>query len=221
MTGEDRDLGMDRPITRRDFVSGVSVAIGGAVVGGRVAGQPSRVEAAAQEATATSYPPLRSGYRGAHPGSFEAAHAARGATTVPAARDTRETYDLVGGGGGLSGLAAAYYFRTRAGASARVLIIDNHDDFGGHAKRNEFVHNGRVLMATGGSAYMVAPSTWTSEARQILTDLGIEKGHPTHNLNRNLYLRWSGIDLVQTVFDEAHRAVRELEPRRYGYFERI
>ena len=31
----------------------------------------------------------------------------------------------------------------------------------------------------------------------------------------------SGIDLVQTAFDEAFRAVRELEPRRYGYYERI
>ena len=90
-------------------------------------------------------------------------------------------------GGGLSGLAAAYYYRKRAGKSARILVLDNHDDFGGHAKRNEFVHDGRVLMATGGSAYLVATSTWTHEAAQVLRDLGIEKGHPTHKRDPHLF----------------------------------
>jgi spermidine dehydrogenase len=189
MNAEDRDLGMDRPITRRDFVSGVSVAIGGALAaskgvsaGGRAAEQGQTIEP-----TAANYPPMRTGMRGAHPGSFEAAHATRDARTTPTGQDTGESYDLVVVGGGLSGLAAAYYFRKKAGPNARILIVDNHDDFGGHAKRNEFLYNGRLLMATGGSAYMVAPSTWTHEARSILKDLGIEKGHPTHNLNRDLF----------------------------------
>jgi spermidine dehydrogenase len=66
-------------------------------------------------------------------------------------------------------------------------VIDNHDDFGGHAKRNEFIYNGRTLMDTGGSAYMVAPSTWTRESRQILEDLGIQKGHPTYKIQNDLY----------------------------------
>jgi spermidine dehydrogenase len=180
---------MDRAISRRDFVSGVSVAVGGALISSnrlqaRTVQTPGAVEGAV---TAENYPPMRYGMRGAHPGSFEAAHAARGAQSVPAAEDTRETYDLIVVGGGLSGLAAAYYFRKRAGASARILVLDNHDDFGGHAKRNEYVYNGRTLMTTGGSAYLVAPSTWTHEAKQLLDDLGIEKGHPTHKTDRDLY----------------------------------
>ena len=167
MNAEDRRLGMDRPITRRDFVSGVSVAIGGALVSSKTGHALGPAEAMAQgiEPTAANYPPMRTGLRGAHPGSFEAAHAARGASSVPAAENTQETYDLIVVGGGLSGLAAAFYFRKKAGPSARILVLDNHDDFGGHAKRNEYVYNGRLLMTTGGSAYMVAPSTWTHEAR--------------------------------------------------------
>jgi spermidine dehydrogenase len=191
MNAEDRRLGMDRPITRRDFVAGTSVAVGAALLSSSGLKAISQAVGGAQpfapEQAADYYPPTRTGMRGAHPGSFEAAHAARGPQPYDNPEDTRETYDLVVVGGGLSGLAAAYYFRKKAGPSARILVIDNHDDFGGHAKRNEFVYNGRTLMATGGSAYMVAPSTWTHEAIQIIKDLGIEKGHPTHKVDRGLY----------------------------------
>jgi len=31
------------------------------------------------------------------------------------------------------GLAAAHFFRDRAASDVRVLVLDNHDDFGGHA----------------------------------------------------------------------------------------
>jgi spermidine dehydrogenase len=78
--------------------------------------------------------------RGQHPGSFETAHAQ--------ARDRKrfaldglpveERYDLVVVGGGISGLSAAWFYRRAAGPTARILVLDNHDDFGGHAKRNEF-----------------------------------------------------------------------------------
>jgi spermidine dehydrogenase len=199
MNAEDREIGMDRPITRRDFISGVSVAVGGALVsstalqafgpasGTGAPGATTADQPFAPELAADYYPPARYGLRGAHPGSFEAAHAARDGQAFANPEDTRETYDLIVVGGGLSGLAAAYYFRKKAGPSARILVLDNHDDFGGHAKRNEYVHNGRTLMVTGGSAYMVAPSTWTYEAIQLIKDLGIEKGHPTHKVDRELY----------------------------------
>ncbi len=45
-------------------------------------------------------------------------------------------YDLVVVGGGASGLSAAYFYR-KEHPDARILILDIHDDFGGHAKRNE------------------------------------------------------------------------------------
>lgn len=64
-----------------------------------------------------------------------------------------------------------------------MLILDNHDDFGGHAKRNEFVVDGRVLMPTGGSPYMVAPKTWTFEARQLLREIGIDRRDAAYALD--------------------------------------
>jgi spermidine dehydrogenase len=61
-------------------------------------------------------------------------------------QQTDADYDLVIVGGGLSGLAAATRYRQEVGANAKVLILDNHDDFGGHAKRNEFTVDGRKLI---------------------------------------------------------------------------
>jgi spermidine dehydrogenase len=84
--------------------------------------------------------------RGSHPGAFEVTHSLRDGTFWEKAGkpvETGEEYDLVVVGGGISGLAAAYFYRKQAGPSARILILDNHDDFGGHAKRNEFHLGGR------------------------------------------------------------------------------
>ena len=82
MNAEDRRLGMDRPITRRDFVAGTSVAVGAALLSSSGLKAMSQVVGGAQpfapEQAADYYPPTRTGMRGAHPGSFEAAHAARG-----------------------------------------------------------------------------------------------------------------------------------------------
>ena len=60
--------------------------------------------------------------------------------------------------GGISGLSAAYFFRKQVGPDARVLILNNHDDFGGHAKRNEFRYQGRMFLMNGGTVYVEAPS---------------------------------------------------------------
>lgn len=182
MNGEDRDLGMDRAISRRDFVQGVAVGVGAAAT--TLADSTAALAQATQvpPADAKTYPPLRNGMRGAHPGSFEDAPGMRqvmGAPPeMPAAFKTGETYDLVVVGGGISGLAAAYFYRQRAGASAKILILDNHDDFGGHAKRNEFYYKGRQLLAAGGSDYLVAPPTWTKECIGLIEDLGIDWRHP-------------------------------------------
>ncbi|MFX8813066.1 FAD/NAD(P)-binding protein, partial [Acinetobacter baumannii] len=90
---------------------------------------------------------------------FEAAHALRDGTLKLAdAQDSGEHYDLVIVGGGLSGLAAAHFFHQRVGPGARVLVLDNHDDFGGHAKRNEFTVGGRKLVVNGGTLNIESPS---------------------------------------------------------------
>ena len=97
------------------------------------------------------YPPALTGLRGSHDGSFEAAHAvAREGRSFPIPKQqTEATYDLVVVGGGISGLSAAKFFRDRNGEGSRILVLDNHDDFGGHAKRNEFHHRGMMLLSLG------------------------------------------------------------------------
>jgi spermidine dehydrogenase len=123
------------------------------------------------------YPPTLTKMRGSHSGSFETAHALRdGAFWETAGKpiDTRESYDLVVVGGGISGLAAAYFYRARAGASARILILDNHDDFGGHAKRNEFHPAGRMLLANGGTWSIESPYPYSLAAHGLMTELGID-----------------------------------------------
>ena len=158
---------MDRDISRRDFVSGMGVAIGASWL------PPSLAAEAGMQAAPGYYPPALTGMRGSHPGSFEVAHAA---VTGQAWRgtDTGEDYDLVVVGGGISGLAAAYFYRQSAGSDARILILDNHDDFGGHAKRNEFMIDGRLMLGYGGTQSIEAPSSYPAAAKRLLTELGID-----------------------------------------------
>ena len=170
----DRALGMDRSITRRDFLNGVAVGVG--VLG---PGALGAAEAAARFAQDRSgyYPPALAGMRGSHAGSFEVAHALRDGSfwkNAAPAVDTKETYDLVIVGAGLSGLAAAYYYRQRTSPSARILILDNHDDFGGHAKRNEFHAGGRLLLANGGTWAIESPFPYSTAARGLVDELGID-----------------------------------------------
>jgi len=114
--------------------------------------------------------------RGSHDGSYDYAHALRDGNAFKSAftrTDARETYDLVIVGGGISGLAAAYFYRA-SNASAKILILDNHDDFGGHAKRNEFRPGGRLLITNGGTLSIESPFDYSQEARGLLSELGIE-----------------------------------------------
>ncbi|MDH4108168.1 MAG: NAD(P)/FAD-dependent oxidoreductase [Gammaproteobacteria bacterium] len=156
-------------INRRDFLNGVAL---GVAAGGSL----SPLELLALEAASGRYPPLLTGLRGSHPGSFEVAHALawNGATWPRPDAQTDATYDLVVVGAGLSGLAAAWLYRQKAGDDARILVLDNHDDFGGHAKRNEFVVDGRTLICYGGSQSIDTPGHYSRASAQLLKDVGIE-----------------------------------------------
>jgi len=175
---QDKQLGMDRSIARRDFLNGAAVAVGSSLAGGFLPGLEWIAEGAEQFAQDKPgyYPPTLTGMRGSHDGSFEAAHSERDGSFWKQAGspiETGETYDFVVAGGGISGLAAAYFCR-KQNPSARVLILDNHDDFGGHAKRNEFHVNSRMLLANGGTVSIESPFPYSAEARGLLTELGIE-----------------------------------------------
>jgi spermidine dehydrogenase len=167
----DRYLGMDRPISRRDFLNGAAVIVGGSLLSGL-----TQTGKSAGTGISPS-PPQRTGLRGSHPGSFETAHSLRDGTfwkTAPPPVDTSETYDLVVVGAGISGLAAAHFFRQRVGKSARILILENHDDFGGHAKRNEFHLGGKLQLANGGTFLIDSPTPYSAEADGLLKKLGID-----------------------------------------------
>jgi spermidine dehydrogenase len=167
----DRELGMDRPIARRDFLNGAAMAVVGAGAVGALGGvRPAHAAAAA-------YPPALTGYRGHHAGSWEVMHGVADGSfwaSAGSVAETGERYDLVVVGGGISGLAAAFEYRRRA-PGARVLILDSHDDFGGHAKRNEFTtRSGRTLIGYGGSQSMQTPSYWTPAVKEMIAAIGID-----------------------------------------------
>jgi spermidine dehydrogenase len=175
--GANQVFGMKRSITRRDFLDGVAVAVGGAAAGGLLPGFTAAAHAdeAAQD-RAGYYPPALTGLRGNHPGSFETAHALRDADFWPKAgaiAATGEDYDLVVVGGGISGLAAAHFYRARNPA-ARILILDNHDDIGGHAKRNEFSPGGRLELMNGGTLSIDSPRPYSAVADGLLKTLGVD-----------------------------------------------
>ena len=179
----DRRLGMDMPIQRRDFINGVLVG-SGALAAGLAGGFPARA------ATIEAYPPARTGLRGAHPGAFEAAHALRDGTLKPGdAVDQGEVYDLVIVGGGLSGLSAAHFYQKAWGGARKVLVLDNHDDFGGHAKRNEFVVNGKLIVCNGGTLEIESPDRYNAWARSVLDDIGLDlaRYRTANTANRKLY----------------------------------
>jgi spermidine dehydrogenase len=195
---QDRKLGMSCGITRRDFVNGAAVAVGGAVVGSAMASPSSLLASVDGAATAAPekdpgyYPPALQGMRGNHDGTYTYAHKLRDGDFWEGEgkpQPTGEKYDLVVVGGGISGLAAAYFFRKHAGSNARILILDNHDDFGGHAKRNEFRVGDRLLLSNGGTQSIENPSEYSQVSKDLLKEIGIEVSRFYKDYDQKLYDR--------------------------------
>jgi spermidine dehydrogenase len=161
----------DFTINRRDFLNGMAISLAAGTTL-----SPAELLAQPQGSSAPYYPPALTGMRGNHAGSFEVAHSlARGGKrfAIPK-QQTEDVYDLVVVGGGISGLAAARFFREKHGNSARILILDNHDDFGGHAKRNELQVGDQTLLGYGGSQSLESPSSYSPVAAQLLRELAID-----------------------------------------------
>jgi spermidine dehydrogenase len=183
---------MTHGITRRDFMNGMAIAVVGAV-GIDLSGAHGADVSADQP-----YPPSRAGLRGSHVGSFEAAHRLRDGSPFDISQTVlTERHDLVVIGAGISGLAAAHFYRQRR-ANARVLILDTNDDFGGHAKRNEFVVDGQTVIGYGGTQSIDGPAhKWDGAAKGLLKDLGIDVKRFDKAFDQAFYARWN---LSQSVF---------------------
>src|SRR5215468_4462727 len=167
----DRELGMDRSISRRDFLDGVAVTIGSAAVAMHVP------KASAQEMKTPSYPPALTGLRGDQDQVFKHAHKLRDGKpwdSLGTPEKSEETYDLVVVGAGISGLAAARFYQKKYGKSSRILLLDSHDDFGGHARRDEFEVGGSLLLANGGTQSIESPGEYSDVAKGLLAALGID-----------------------------------------------
>ncbi|MBL4871038.1 MAG: NAD(P)-binding protein [Robiginitomaculum sp.] len=180
-------------MSRRDFLNGSQIAIGAVALAPLLnACAPTPYEFALGT---DYYPPEKTGLRGSHDGSWETMHAkVTGKEWKTSA--SSEDYDLVVVGGGISGLSAAYFYK-KENPNARILILDNHDDFGGHAKRNEFEINGETRIGYGGTESIDTPSHYTPEAIGLIKDIGIKTERFYKYYDQELY---TSHDLGKAVF---------------------
>jgi spermidine dehydrogenase len=196
----DKELGMHRNITRRDFLNGIAFTSGLAMFAPHLLGEVE--QGLDPEKSPDYYPPALTGLRGSHVGSFEVAHSLRDGDFwqhAPAAIATPEKFDLIVVGGGISGLSAAYFFR-KSNPHARILILDNHDDFGGHAKRNEFTVGQHKLLGYGGTYSIESPAPYSTVAQTLIRELGIDVQDYAQHVDSQLY-RSHGL-LPSVFFDK-------------------
>src|SRR5579864_6913089 len=179
---------MSNEITRRDFLDGMACAI--------VAGAAPRLAGAIE--SGAPYPPARTGYGGSSPRDFSVAHGVRdGQRYDLLSQPVTEQYDFIVIGAGIGGLAAAHYLR-QARPQARILILDNHDDFGGHARRNEFDVDGRFLLGYGGSESLEGiRRRWSPVARECVASIGVDVDRLERAFAVNLY---PGLGLSSGLF---------------------
>jgi len=194
---DHRELGMNRPIARRDFLNGIAIGV--------TAGMSVLSGARAQSATAEDDPPLRAGLRGNYPAAvaeFDPILQGKYAQSPVSNTGINEEYDLVIVGAGISGLSAAYLYRAALGDGAKILILDNHDDFGGHAKRNEFHYQGKTFIGFGGTMGISTPYPYSYCAKSLIRDLGVEVERNPKFINRDLEQKF-GL-AAGTFFDKEH-----------------
>lgn len=194
----EQDFFMKRKISRRAFLGGSAAVTSTLMLGGcekiyRIF-SPESAQTAAHTVNGTYYPPALLGLRGDSEGVQAAAHSValkKRAYTLPGKAD--EQYDLVVVGAGISGLTAAYLYQKQR-PEAKILLIDNHDDFGGHAQRNEFTVGGRLLISYAGSESIDSPeSEYSEESLALLKDLGVDYKKFETYFHQDLYEKTRGL----------------------------
>lgn len=192
MKKTDKQLGMNKGIARRDFIQATVLTSLGLMLPTSCVFTSTK-----NEATINYYPPLKTGMRGSHDGSYETSHAlARQGVQFDNPTDSIEYYDLVVVGAGISGLTAAYEYRKKFGVESKILILDNHDDFGGHAKRNEFNQSSSTRLSWGGTMNL----EYTSFRKPVL-DFLAELGIDGNALHKKIEFKY-GNDKPAIWFDE-------------------
>lgn len=177
---------MSKQITRRDFCNGIAIGTGISLLSPMDLFGQNAFTIQNPEQPFAYYPPTLTGMRGSHKGSFEVAHALAWTGEKPSKYEKLdEEYDLVIVGAGISGLATAWFYQKKMGSDARILLLDNHDDFGGHAKRNEFHQDGRLLLGIGGSVNLDNPQDYSEISRNLLNDLGVDLDSMAANIDDN------------------------------------
>lgn len=192
MKKTDEQLGMGKNIARRDFIQATVFTSLGLML-------PTSciINSNEKELPKNYYPPIKTGMRGSHDGSYETAHAlAREGIQFGNPVDSNEYYDLVVVGAGISGLSAAYEYRKKFGPESKILILDNHDDFGGHAKRNEFNQSSSTRLSWGGTMNLEYTS-FNKSVLNFLADLGIDE----NVLHKKIDFKY-GNDKPSIWFDE-------------------
>lgn len=172
MDKQDLDLGMGIDITRRDFLDGVAIGVISAAAASAAA-SPADAATAPAAGSSAIYPPIITGLRGQNEEAVNAGHAVRDGKAFDAGRDTGEVYALVVVGAGMAGLSAAYFYRKQL-PNAKVLVIDGCDDFGGHARRNEFNVDGHQLLAPGGTMSITGFDSYMEQGKTLLRDIGVD-----------------------------------------------
>ena len=182
---DDRDLGLDARITRKDFLNATLLGVGGMLIS---ASAPAWARATEKEAAAQAGADAWTGFGGT--GDYarsngntkavlDAAHKVRDrvyATLPKNTIDTGEFHDIIIVGGGIAGLAAAYTVAKTTNRAKSCLVLENHPIFGGGAKQNEFLVNGvRLVGPQASNQFGVPGQTGTSITSQSWNDFGLPR----------------------------------------------
>ncbi|AYV22266.1 NAD(P)/FAD-dependent oxidoreductase [Vibrio mediterranei] len=204
-------------ITRRDFLNGALITLGSTLLPPIALGQSIE-----RLIDSDHYPPLLNGLRGSTDEAYKVAHqlAWTGSNDWGKIKNNNdESYDLVIVGGGISGLAAARFYQQKYGRDVRILILDNNDDFGGHARRNEFNVDGQTQLSYGGSQSMEEPGGYSEISKELLLDIGvdIEKFNKAYDLD---FFEKYGLE-SKTFFDKELFSYNQLVPFKFAPVEHI